>query len=151
MSIKIGEVLPQFSLKDQNNCLFNSSSIVGKQSIVIYFYPKNFTPGCVKEACSFRDSFEDFVEAGAKVIGISSNNEQSHKKFATVYNLPFILLADTKNQVRKLFGVKSKLLGLLPGRETFVFNENGKLIYKFESLHAQPHIDKALKQLQKLN
>tara|TARA_R110002072_G_scaffold1587_1_gene13360 strand:- start:164165 stop:164620 length:456 start_codon:yes stop_codon:yes gene_type:complete len=150
MSLKIGEELPDFKLKDQNGNVFSINSVKGIKPVVIYFYPKNFTPGCTKEACSFRDNFEDFLAEGALVIGISSDSETSHNKFSAKYNLPFTLLADTKGKVRKLFGVRASFLGLLPGRETFVFNKDGKLTYKFQALNAQPHIDMALSELQKL-
>lgn len=150
MSLKKGEELPNFKLKDQNGNVFSINSVKGKKPVVIYFYPKNFTPGCTKEACSFRDNFEDFLAEGALVIGISSDSETSHNKFSSKYNLPFTLLADTKGKVRKLFGVRASFLGLLPGRETFVFNKDGKLTYKFQALNAQPHIDMALSELQKL-
>jgi len=144
-----GDTLPDFTLNDQQGQPFSISAVKGKQAVVVYFYPKNFTPGCTKEACSFRDAYEDFKDLGAEVIGISADNDTSHQKFAQQYNLPFILLADTKNKVRKLFDVKSKLLGLLPGRETFVFDANGILVYTFESMGAIKHIEKSLMYLQK--
>lgn len=149
MSLEIGDILPEFSLKNQEGNLFSISDIIRKKTVVIFFYPKNFTPGCIKEVCSFRDSFEDFLSVGATVIGISSDSEESHKRFGKRYDLPFTLLADTNKKVRKLFGVENTLLGILPGRETFVFNESGLLTYKFKSPNAQPHIDKALAHLKK--
>ena len=149
MSIEIGTKLPIFQLKDQNRQVFDSAEIINENGLVIYFYPKNFTPQCTKEACSFRDSFEDFSNAGIQVIGISADTEESHKKFAAKFNLPFTLLADTDKKVRKLFDVESALFGLLPGRETFVFDSKGILISKFKAMNAQPHIDGALKQLKK--
>jgi peroxiredoxin Q/BCP len=112
---------------------------------VIYFYPKDDTPGCTKEACSFRDSYEEFTDRNVKVIGISADDVESHKNFAKKYNLPFTLLADTKNEVRKLFGVKSNMLGLIPGRVTYVVNTGGEIIYIFDSqLKATKHISEAL-------
>lgn len=144
-----GDTLPDFSLNDQNGQSFSISAVKGKQPVVVYFYPKNFTPGCTKEACSFRDAYEDFKDLGAEVIGISADSDASHQKFAKQYNLPFILLADTKNNVRKLFDVQSTIFGLLPGRETFVFDANGILVYKFESMGATKHIEKSLSYLQK--
>ncbi|GEQ86871.1 peroxiredoxin [Patiriisocius marinistellae] len=150
MSIKTGTVLPDFELNDQYGNTFSSTSVKGKQAVVIYFYPKNFTSECTKEACSFRDSFEDFIAQNIVVIGISSDTEESHKKFASKFNLPFILLADSKKKVRKLFGVKNDLLGLVAGRETFVFDANGILITKFKSMNAAPHIEGALHQLNEL-
>ena len=149
MSMEIGAELPKFKLKDQNGNNFSITDVKGKKPVVIYFYPKNFTPGCTKEACSFRDAFQDFSDEGAIVIGISSDSEASHKKFASKYNLPFTLLADSNKEVRKLFGVKNNLLGLLPGRETFVFDESGKLTFKFNAMGAEDHIKKALIHLKK--
>ncbi len=146
--MEIGDRLPEFTLKDQDGNIFKSQNVFGVAT-VIYFYPKNITPGCNREACGFRDSFEDFSEMGAKVIGISADNEISHQKFAKRYRLPFTLLADTRNKVRRLFGVKKGILGILPGRETFVFNEEGILTFKFSALGADPHIKKALTHLKK--
>ncbi|NND63868.1 MAG: peroxiredoxin [Flavobacteriaceae bacterium] len=149
MSLKIGDTLPEFTLTDQTGASFNSASVKGKTAVVIYFYPKNFTPGCNREACLFRDSYEDFTDMGVEVIGISSDSEESHRKFSKRYKLPFTLLSDSKNKVRRKFGVKKGILGLLPGRETFVFNKNGELTFKFEALGADPHIKKAIAHLKK--
>lgn len=149
MSLKIGDILPQFSLKNQVGDLFSIRDDIGKKVVVIFFYPKNFTLGCIKEVCSFRDSFEDFLSIGATVIGISADSQASHRRFGKHYNLPYTLLADTDKKVRKLFGVENTLFGILPGRETFVFNASGILTYKFKSFNAQPHIDKALEHLQR--
>lgn len=149
MSLEIGAALPHFKLNDQYGNTFDSDNIKGKQAAVIYFYPKNNTPQCTKEACSFRDHFEDFSAAGIQVIGISADSENSHKKFTAKHQLPFTLLADTDKRVRKLFEVENLLLGILPGRETFIFNNKGILIAKFKAMNAQPHIDGALKQLRK--
>lgn len=147
--MEVGDKLPEFRLKDQfGNNVFSLDLIV-ESALVLFFYPKNFTPGCIREVCSFRDSFEDFSDLGATVIGISADSESSHKRFAKHYQLPFILLADTKNGVRRLFGVKKGLLGVLPGRETFVFNKEGILVYKFAAFGADPHIKKSLDYLQK--
>lgn len=150
MTLEIGDRLPVFKLKDQEGNEFDSQKELGGQAAVIYFYPKNFTPGCTAEACSFRDHFEDFTAAGVRVIGISGDSEQSHAKFAKRFNLPFTLLADDKGQVRRMFGVKSALLGILPGRETYVFNADGILIKRFKALAADPHIRMALRELNKL-
>jgi peroxiredoxin Q/BCP len=151
MPIEKGDSIPSFVLKDQNGIVFKSDDIIGKKPVVIYFYPKNFTPGCTKEACNFRDSYEDFKEIGAEVVGISSDSEKSHAKFSAKYKLPFILLADGNGNVRKQFGVKKSLLGLVPGRETFVIDAQGKLIFKFNSLDATKHMKKALKAIKNLN
>lgn len=149
MSLTQGSALPEFSLLDQNGESFSSVELED-QAVVIFFYPKNFTPGCTAEVCGFRDSFQDFSDAGVRVIGISSDSQKSHQKFANRYNLPFTLLADTKGEVRRKFGVSGTMLGILPGRETFVFNQKGELIKSFRSLAADPHIKMALRQLKKL-
>jgi len=96
MSLKVGDLVPYFELKDQKGDLFKSDAVIGQSPAVVYFYPKDETPGCTAEACSFRDSYEDFKELGAEVIGISSDSIGSHKRFAQRHGLPFILLADTQ-------------------------------------------------------
>ena len=143
MSLKIGDKVPSFKLKDQSGNDFNIDELVGKKAVVIFFYPKDFTPGCIKEVCSFRDQYEDFTDLGAEVIGISGDSENSHDKFAQKYNLPFILLSDENKKVRNLFGVKSSLLGLLPGRVTFVIDKNGILRYAevLEDAGKQPNFE----------
>ena len=150
MALELGDSLPDFTLTDQNGASFNSILELKDQAAVVYFYPKNFTPGCTAEACSFRDHFQDFTQAGVRVVSISADSEASHARFAKRYNLPFTLLADPKGKVRRMFGVKSTMLGILPGRETYVFDKQGKMVKKFKSLAADPHIRMALKQLNKL-
>lgn len=150
MSLKIGDPLPEFSLKDQHGKDFSTTDVKGKGPLVIYFYPKNFTPGCNREACGFRDQYEEFTDLGAEVIGISSDSEKSHQRFAKRFRLPFTLLSDPNQKVKRLFGVKKGLLGMLPGRETFIFGKDGNLIFRFEAVSADPHIRKAIKILKKL-
>ena len=149
-NMELGDALPNFKLMDQNGAEFNTAKDLKNKACVIYFYPKNFTPGCTAEACSFRDNFQDFTDAGVQVIGISKDSQQSHEKFAKRYQLPFRLLADPKGQVARIFGVKSTLLGLLPGRETYVFSKEGVLVSSFKSLAADPHIRKSLKLIKTL-
>ncbi len=146
----IGEKAPPFVLKNQNGDPVEMAKYLGKQPLVIYFYPKNFTPGCVAEACSFRDSFEDFKDAGAVVFGISNDSVSSHARFAKKYRLPFTVLSDKGGKIRKLYGVKSDLLGLLPGRETFVIDKDGLIQMRFNSMQATKHIAKALKLIKSL-
>jgi peroxiredoxin Q/BCP len=149
--IKIGSSIPAFILPDQNGNLFDINSIVGKKNIVIYFYPKDDSPGCTKEACSFRDQFEVFKEADAVIIGISGQSVESHKEFAEKHRLSFTLLSDEGNKIRKQFGVHSDLLGLIPGRVTFVADKKGKVIYVFNSqTKATEHVDEALRILKEL-
>ncbi len=149
MGLKIGDNVPGFSLKDQNGNEFHLNELLGKKPLVIFFYPKDYTPGCTKEVCDFRDSYEDFQEMGAEVIGISSDSEKTHRRFAQSYKLPFTLLSDKAGKVRKLFKVESKFFNLLPGRETFVVDKSGKIIKTFNSINATNHMPIALKAIQK--
>ena len=145
-TLEVGDKVPSFSLKDQYGKTFDLNDYIGKTPMVIYFYPKDDTPGCTKEACSFRDSYEEFTDRSIEVIGISADYVESHKNFADKYNLPFTLLSDTDNSVRKLFGVKSNMLGLIPGRVTYVINKAGEVIFIYDSqLKATKHIEEALK------
>ena len=150
MKISIGDKAPTFQLKNQDDILFDLNDYAGKVPMVIYFYPKNFTPGCVAEACSFRDQFEDFTDLGATVIGISGDSVNSHARFVEKYKLPFTMLADVKNKVRKMYDVKGNFMGLIPGRETFVIDAAGIVQMRFDSVLATKHIPKALKMLQKV-
>ena len=148
--IEVGDKVPVFSLKDQDGNNFNISDYIGKKALVIYFYPKDDTPGCTKEACTFRDEFAQFRDLNAKIIGISGDDVESHKKFVEKYNLPFTLLADTKNEVRKLFGVP-KSMGLIPGRVTYIVDLKGKVVHIFDSMsNAEMHIEEALNSLNKI-
>ncbi len=149
--LEVGDTIPAFILKDQNNTNFDIEKFRGKKPMVIYFYPKDDTPGCTKEACSFRDEFEVFSDLNVEVIGISSDDVASHKKFAEKYHLPFTLLADTKKKVRKLFGVPNSLLGLIPGRVTYVINKNGIIVHIFDSqFGAEKHITESLSILKEM-
>lgn len=148
---EVGSHVPQFTLADQNGNLFSISSVVGKKNLVIYFYPKDDSPGCTKEACYFRDEFELFNEADALIIGISGQSVVSHKKFADKYQLSFTLLSDEGDKVRELFGVPVNFLGMLPGRVTYVIDKSGTVVYIFNSqTQARRHVDEALKILKGL-
>jgi peroxiredoxin Q/BCP len=150
-AIETGDLIPEFTLPDQNGVSFDIKSVIGKKKLVIYFYPKDDSPGCTKEACAFRDQFEIFTEADALIIGISGQSVESHKKFAEKYRLSFILLSDTGNKVRKMFGVPANVLGLLPGRVTYVADKTGKVIYIFNSqMEAERHVEEALKILREI-
>jgi len=150
MALKVGDKLPDFSAKDTNGNLFNSKDYIGKQSLVIYFYPKDETKVCTQQACSFRDNYQEFKDLGAEVIGISADSIQSHIKFKSKFNLPFILLSDNDKKLRKLFGVENDFL-IIPGRQTFVVDEKGLIMMVFNSMSGTIHIEKALKTLKKLN
>lgn len=144
--IKIGSTIPSFTLPDQYGELFDINTVLGKKNLVIYFYPKDDTPGCTAQACSFRDQFEVFTEADAVIIGISGQSVESHKEFALKHRLTFTLLSDEGNNIRKQFGVPTNFLGLLPGRVTYVADKTGKVIYIFNSqTQATKHVDEALR------
>ncbi len=150
MALQIGDKIPNFTAKDTNGDDFDSTTIVGQKPVVIYFYPKDNTPGCTAQACSFRDQYEDFKDLGAEVIGISGDTVASHEKFAKRYKLPFLLLSDNLGKLRKLFGVKTNLLGLIPGRVTYIADKEGTIQLIFDSMMATKHIPKALDFLKKL-
>ena len=147
MALKIGDKAPSFVAVDSNGTSFDSKDIIGKKPVVIYFYPKDNTPGCTMQACGFRDSYEDFIDLGAEVIGVSSDTVNSHKKFTNQYKLPFILLSDSDKKLRKLLGVPDKLFGLLPGRVTYIINKKGIITMIFDSVMATKHISIALRSL----
>ena len=143
--LRIGDPLPHFILNDENHQPVNISSIKGKY-LVLYFYPKDDTPGCIKEACSFRDSIEELMELGALVYGVSSDKPGYHANFKAKYHRPFSLLSDNSDEFRKLLGVPADLFGLIPGRVTYVFNPDGRLIEMFKSqLSPKKHVQEALK------
>ena len=142
--LAVGDKAPAFSLKDQNGAAVSLADFAGRKNVVVYFYPKDDTPGCTKESCTFRDQYTAFTDIGAVVLGISSDSEQSHRAFADKYRLPFPLLADTGGNVRKAFQVP-KSLGLLPGRVTFVIDKKGVVRHVFNSqLNPTKHVDEAL-------
>ena len=149
--MKKGDKIPAFSLPDQDGKTINISDFTGKQPLVIYFYPKDETPGCTKEACTFRDAIKDFEQLNAKVIGISADSVKSHKAFAENHNLNFTLLSDENKQVRKLLQVPSDVFGLLDGRVTYVVDKNGVVQHIFKSqLNAAKHVEEAKKALESL-
>ena len=144
--IQVGDMIPDFSLKDQNGNLFDIATIRGKKKIVIFFYPQDGSLNCTKEACYFRDLSDVFEEADAVVIGISGQSVESHRQFAEQNKLNYTILSDTGNEVRKLFGVPGKVFGLVPGRVTYVADKSGKVVYIFESqTDVMRHVDEALK------
>ncbi len=150
MPVKIGDTAPDFTLSSQSGSPVSLKDFHGKQCLVIYFYPKDDTPGCTTESCAFRDQYEVFKSAGAEVIGISADSLESHQQFATKYQLPFTLLSDVGNKVRKLYGVPSTF-GLLPGRVTYVIDQQGVVQNIFNSqFNFKGHIEESLKILQEL-
>jgi thioredoxin-dependent peroxiredoxin len=149
--IQVGDRVPDFTLPTQKTGIsFHLHDMLGKSTIVLFFYPKDNTPGCTAEACSFRDSYEVFKEAGAEVIGVSSDSAESHQQFASQHQLPFILVSDRDGATRKLYGVPTTL-GLLPGRVTYVIDKEGIVRHIFSSqLAPTRHIDEALNTLKGL-
>jgi peroxiredoxin Q/BCP len=146
MEIKIGSTIPDIVLKNQEGELFDLKKETAGKNVVLYFYPKDDTPGCTAQACSFRDQFEDFADANAVVVGISGQSVESHKAFAEKHRLTFTLLSDEGNKIRKKFGVPTNLFGLLPGRVTYVIDKTGKVIYIFNSqMNTSGHIEESLK------
>ena len=142
-ALQVGDAAPDFELASQTGDSVTLSGLRG-QWVVVYFYPQDDTPGCTTEACSFRDSFEDFTDAGAVVIGISKDSVESHVKFAEKHHLPFTLLSDPGAKTAKRWGV-GKSLGILPGRVTYVISPQGVVRKKFSSqLRASKHKDEAL-------
>jgi thioredoxin-dependent peroxiredoxin len=146
-TLKVGDAAPFFSLKDQKDSLFNSRDYLGKKVLVIFFYPKDESAVCTKEACSFRDSYTDFVKAGALVVGINAAGVESHRNFAQNHQFPFVLLSDPGNKVLKMFGVKDKFF--MSGRETFVVDRSGKIVFTYDSfIHGKAHEQETLKFIQ---
>ena len=135
MTLRIGQQAPEFEKKTQKGESISLAKLRGDKAVVLYFYPKDETPGCTAEACSFRDSHEDFVDAGAVVIGVSGDSIEKHVKFAEKHQLPFTLLSDGDGTARKVYGVK-KTMGLLPGRVTYVIDPDGIVRKIFSSQFA---------------
>jgi len=149
--VRVGDGAPDFTLPSQGGQSVRLGDLIGEMAVVLYFYPKDDTPGCTAEACSFRDGYEDFVEAGAEVVGVSSDSAESHERFAAGNRLPFTLLSDGGGEVRKLYGVPSTL-GIFPGRVTYVIDKGGVVRHVFSSqFGATRHVDEALKVVQALN
>ncbi len=148
--LKEGDIAPDFSTRDTNGNTVKLSDFRG-QKVVLYFYPKDDTPGCTKEACSFRDADSVYREQGIKVLGVSLDTEQSHQSFASKYSLPFTLLSDTDHSVSDAFGVYgeqtssstgNKYMGL--ARKTFLIDEQGRIKKVFDKVNVESHADEVL-------
>jgi len=148
--VNVGDKAPDFTLPSQTGENITLSKFFGKKNIVLYFYPKDESRGCTKEACTFRDNYEVFKNLGAEVIGISSQTVESHQSFASHHNLPFILLSDIDSKVRELYGVPSTL-GVLPGRVTHIIDKEGTIRHIFSSqFQPEKHIQEAIDVLKRL-
>jgi peroxiredoxin Q/BCP len=149
--INPGDKAPLFTLPDSGGQPVSLTDFIGKKSLVVFFYPKDESYGCTKEACSFRDNYDEFKEAGAEVIGISTDDEASHSSFAAHHKLPFILLSDKDNKVADLYGVQ-RSLGILPGRVTFVIDKEGIIRMNYSSqLNFRKHMDEAINLIKTLS
>jgi thioredoxin-dependent peroxiredoxin len=150
--VGVGDLAPGFTLPSQSGEEVSLQDFLGKnRAIVLFFYPKDDTPGCTKEACSFRDGYERFEKLEAEVIGISSDSVRSHQRFAQRHGLPYVLLSDEEGEVRKLYGVPNTL-GLFPGRVTYVIDDEGVVRHVFSSqLGVTKHVEEALMALESIS
>jgi peroxiredoxin Q/BCP len=150
MTLKVADRAPDFTLPSSSGQPVRLSDLLAKGSVVLFFYPKDDTPGCTAEACGFRDRYDAFVEAGAAVVGVSSDSLDSHDRFASKHRLPMTLLSDADGKVRAHYQVKSTL-GLLPGRATFVIDRGGVIRHVFVSqLRTGTHVETALRVVKQL-
>ena len=148
--LQIGDRAPEFTLPKANGELLSLSEFRGRAEVVLFFYPKDNTPACSAEACSFRDRYEVFRDAGAEVIGISTDSAESHARFAARFRLPFVLLSDKEGEIRKRYGV-SAMFGLFPGRTTFLIDREGVIRHVFSSQFLPTkHVTQALSVLKSL-
>jgi len=148
--IKVGDKAPDFTLPSQSGDEVRLFDRLGERVVVLYFYPKDNTSGCTAEACAFRDSYETFTDAGAEVIGVSSDSADKHAAFAGQHNLPFTLVADKGGRVRKSYGVPS-VLGVIPGRVTYVIDRTGTVRHVFSSMtNIGQHVNDALEMVRQL-
>jgi len=149
--VQIGDKAPDFTLPDQEGNAVRLADFITKNAVVLYFYPKDNSTGCTVEACTFRDSYKAFQEAGATVIGVSTDSVESHKEFAQKFQLPFVLLSDRDRKVHQLYGI-SNVLGIIPSRETFVIDRAGIVRHRFVSqINMVRHATEALQVLQTLS
>ena len=150
--IEIGDKAPDFTLPANNGENINLNEVLKDKAVVLYFYPRDNTPKCTAQACSFRDSYEDFKKENAEVIGISSDSSESHIKFTDSYKLPFKLVSDKSDEIRKLYGVPANLFGIIPGRVTYIIDKKGIVRHIFNSqLNTDMHIEKSLEILKFIN
>lgn len=148
--MQVGNLAPDFELASSTGEKVKLSQYRGKKNVVLFFYPKDETAGCTAEACSFRDTYEEFLDAGAEVLGISGDSLDSHRRFKGKHGLPMQLLSDRGNRVRKAFGIKSNWI-VVPGRVTYVVDKKGIIRHIFDSqVLAIKHVSEALDMIKKL-
>jgi peroxiredoxin Q/BCP len=149
--VDVGSKAPDFTLPSQSGEMINLRDFLGNKPVVLFFYPKDDTSGCTKEACAFRDSFEEFRKLDAEVIGISSDSVESHRSFAEKHGLPFTLLSDEGGEIRSLYRIPNTL-GLFPGRVTYVMDRDGIVRHVFSSqLGFDNHVEEALRALRSIS
>ena len=150
MSLRLNDKLPYFILKNQYNKEVNSKNFYGKK-LVVFFYPKDNTPGCTMEVCNFRDNYSEIKKYNSNIVGISSDSVKSHNNFSKKFNVTYDLLSDNGNKVKKLFGVTRSMFGLLPGRVTYIFNQEAILLKIINSqINIYEHLSETIKFLKKL-
>jgi peroxiredoxin Q/BCP len=150
MTLSVGDKAPDFTLPSSSGEPLTLSELYARRTVVLYFYPKDDTPGCTVEACSFRERYDGFTEAGAEVVGVSSDSVTSHEKFVSKHQLPMRLVSDADKKLRTLYGVRATL-GLLPGRATFVIDRKGIIRHVFVSqLRFGRHAEEALEVVRRL-
>jgi thioredoxin-dependent peroxiredoxin len=148
--VQVGDKAPDFTLPSQSGEQVRLYDRLGERVVVLYFYPKDDTRGCTAEACAFRDSHEVFTDAGAEVIGVSSDSSDRHAAFAGRHNLPFTLLSDRGGRIRKSYGVPA-VLGVVPGRVTYVIDREGTVRHVFNSMtNIGQHVGDALNVVKRL-
>jgi peroxiredoxin Q/BCP len=151
MTLHIGQPAPDFETTTHAGDPLSLAQLRGAKVVVLYFYPKDETPGCTAEACSFRDAYEDFSDAGAVVIGVSADDRRSHENFAANHRLPFHLISDEDGSLRQRYDVPTSMLGMLPGRVTYVIDREGKVQHVFNSqIQATRHVKEALQVVKRL-
>ncbi len=149
VDLKVGDKAPDFTLMDERGLPVSLKDHLGKQVVVLYFYPKDFTSGCTAEACSFRDSYKPIRDKGAAVIGVSVDSVESHSKFSEKYVLPFSILSDRSKDVVKAYGVLG-IGGIVAKRVTFIINKEGKITHIFPKVDVKKHSEEVLKALEEL-
>ena len=145
-----GSIAPDFTLLDHQGQPFTLSEALRNGPVVLYFYPKDNTYGCIREACFFRDAYEDFIDVGAQVVGVSADSITSHQEFRDQYNLPFTLLSDPDRLAHTLYGVDRFMFGLLASRITYIISKEGRILGIIDSvIDFQGHVTKGLSMLRR--
>ena len=149
IKVKVGDLAPEFEGPTSNGSKLGLNDFVGKKNVVLYFYPKDDTPGCTREACSFRDNIRPIRNMGAEIVGVSLDSVNSHEKFTTKYNLPFPLISDKEKRIAKAFGVL-KETGASTNRATFIIDKRGKIAKVFPKVDVSKHTDEVVAALREL-